>query len=144
MKYERRSSHTIYDHKYHLCWITKYRFQVLTAEVGNKLRDMVKQVCKEQGVEIICGHVRPEHIHLMLSIPPHLSVSKLVQYIKGRTGRRLLQEFEHLRKRYYGGHLWSRGFYSATSGNVTDEMIMEYVKNQDRDEEENDNFEVTN
>ena len=143
MKYERKSSHTIYDHKFHLCWITKYRFPVLTGDVGVKLRDMVKQVCKEQSVEIIQGHVRPEHVHLVASIPPHLAVSKLIQYIKGRTGRKLLQEFEHLRKRYYGGHLWSRGFYSATSGNITDQMIIDYVKTQDREAEDDDNFEVT-
>lgn len=144
MKYERKSSHTIYDHKYHLCWITKYRFQVLTKEVGIRLKEIVKQVCKEQSVEILQGHVRPEHVHMVVSIPPHLSISKLMQYIKGRTGRKLLQEFEHLRKRYYGGHLWTRGFYSATSGNITDEMIIDYVKNQDRDTEADDNFEVTN
>lgn len=144
MKYERKSSHTIYDHKYHLCWITKYRFQVLRGEVGVRLKEIIKQVCKEQSVEIIQGHVRPEHIHMVVSIPPHLAVSKLMQYIKGRTGRKLLQEFEQLRKRYYGGHLWTRGFYSATSGNITDEMILDYVKNQDRDEEADDNFEVTN
>lgn len=143
MKYERKSSHTIYDHKYHLCWLTKYRFKVLTGVVGYKVKDIIKQVCQEQGVEIIQGHVRPEHIHLVVSIPPHLSVSKLMQYIKGRSGRKLMLEFEHLRKRYYGGHLWSRGFYSATSGNITDQLIIDYVKHQDRDEEDDDNFEVS-
>lgn len=141
MKYERKTSHTIYDHKYHICWITKYRFKVLSGEIGYRLRELIKQVCKEHSVEIIQGNIRPEHVHLMVSIPPYISVSKLMQYIKGRTGRKLLQEFELLRKRYYGGHLWTRGFYSATSGNVTDEVILEYVKNQEF-EENNDNFNV--
>ncbi len=143
MKYERKSSHTIYDHKYHLCWITKYRFHVLTGDTGVRLKELIKQVYKEQSVEIIQGHIRPEHIHMLVSIPPHISVSKLMQYIKGRTGRKLMQEYEHLRKRYYGGHLWSRGFYSATSGNITDQMIMEYVKHQDRENETDDNFEIS-
>lgn len=143
MKYERKTTHTIYDHKYHLCWITKYRFQVLKASVGIRTRELIKQVCKEYDVEIIQGHVRPEHIHLVVSIPPHLSVSKLMQYIKGKTSRKLLQEFESLRKRYYGGHLWARGYYSATSGNITDETIIEYVRNQDREEEEDDKFFVS-
>ncbi len=66
-----------------------------------------------------------------------------MQYIKGRSGRKLSQEFEILRKRYYGGHLWARGFYSATSGHITDDVIIEYVKNQDRIKEENDRFEVS-
>jgi len=143
MKYERRSSHTIYDHKYHIVWITKYRFEVLTGEIGIRAKEIIKQVCKEHSVEIITGHVRPEHVHLVLSIPPHISISKLMQYIKGRSGRKLSQEFEILRKRYYGGHVWARGYYSVTSGHVTDEMIIEYVKNQDRIKEQDDNFKVS-
>ena len=145
MKYERKSAHTIYDHKYHLCWITKYRFKVLTHEIGIRTRDLIKQVCKENDTEIIRGNVRPEHIHLMVSIPPQLSVSKLMQYIKGKTARKLLQEYESLRKRYYGGHLWARGYYSATSGNITDEMLKDYIENQDKEDQqdENDKFIVS-
>ena len=140
MKYERKLSHTIYDHKYHLCWITKYRFQVFKGKIAHRAKDVIKQICKENDVEILQGHVKPEHIHLVVSVPPHLSISKLMQYIKGKSARKLLQEFEELRKRYYGGSLWARGYYSATSGNITDEMIIEYVKNQDRKDEEDDKF----
>ncbi len=144
MKYERKSSHTIYDHKYHICWITKYRYQVLKGQVAIRLRELIKQVCKQQSVEIIEGHVRPEHVHLFVSVPPHISISKLMQLVKGRTGRKMLQEFEELRKRYYGGHLWTRGFYSATSGNVTDETIQQYVHSQDKKEMKDDEtFQVT-
>ena len=143
MKYERKTSHVLYDHKQHVCWITKYRYKVLTGQVAHRIRDIVRQVCKEHGVEIIQGHVRPEHVHIVISVPPHISTSKLIQYIKGRSGRKLLQEFEHLRKRYYGGHLWTRGFYSATCGNVTTEQIINYVKNQDREEDDDDRFLVS-
>jgi putative transposase len=144
MKYERKSSHSIYDHKYHLCWVTKYRYKVLKRQTGIRLRELIRQVCKQQSVEIIEGHIRPEHVHLFVSIPPHISVSKLMQLIKGRTGRKMLQEFEQLRKRYYGGHLWTRGFYSATSGNITDETIQAYVRNQDKqDLKEDETFQVT-
>jgi putative transposase len=115
----------------------------LKGAVGERTREFIKQVCKEYDVEILQGHVRPEHIHIVVSVPPHLSISKLMQYIKRKTSRKLLQEFESLKKRYYGGHLWARGYYSATSGNITDEMIIEYVRNQDRDTEEEDNFQVT-
>ena len=143
MKYERRGTHTIYDHKYNLCWITKYRFPLLKGDVGIRLRELIKQVCKEHDVDILQGHIRPEHVHIVVSVPPHLSISKLMQYLKGKTARKLLQEFEILRKRYWGGHLWTTGYYSATSGNITDEMIIDYVRNQDRDEEEDDQFQVT-
>lgn len=143
MKYERKQSHSIYDHKYHLCWITKYRFKVLKNQVALRTRELLKQVCKESDVEIIQGHIRPEHIHLFVSVPPILSISKLLQYLKGKTARKLLLEFEGLRKQYYGGSLWARGYYSATSGNITDEMIIEYVKNQDQEEKEDENFQIT-
>jgi len=140
MKYERKTSHSIYDHKYHLCWITKYRFQVLKGEIALKARETIKKICQQHSIEIIAGHIRPEHVHLVASIPPNLSVSKAVQYIKGKSANQLLREFEQLKKRYYGGNLWGRGYYSATSGNITDQMIIEYVKNQDREEEEDDSF----
>jgi putative transposase len=143
MKYERKTSHSVYDHKYHICWITKYRYKVLTGEIGARTRELIKQICKEHGVEILQGHVRPEHVHMVVSIPPHLSVSKVMQYIKGKSGRKLLQEFELLKKRYWGGSLWARGYYSATTGNITDEIIIEYVRNQDRDTEEDDKFFVS-
>ena len=143
MKYERKQSHSIYDHKYHLCWITKYRFKVITDQVAIRTRELIKQVCQEHQVEIIKGHIRPEHIHLFVSVPPTLSISKLLQYLKGKSARKLLQEFETLRKQYYGGSLWARGYYSATSGNITDEMIIEYVKNQDRQEEQDETFLIT-
>jgi putative transposase len=142
MKYERKLAHTIYDHKHHLCWITKYRFPMLTGEIAGRAREIIKQICKENEVEILQGHIRPEHVHLVVSIPPHLAISKLVQYLKGKSARKLLQEFEILRKRYYGGNLWARGYYSATSGNVTDEMVIDYVRNQDK-EDEDDNFLVS-
>jgi putative transposase len=143
MKYERKLSHTTYDHKYHLCWITKYRFKVLTGNVAYRARDIIKQICREIGVEIIQGNVQPEHIHLVVSVPPYQSISKLMQHLKGKSARKLLQEHEILRKRYYGGSLWARGYYSVTSGNITDEMIIEYVKNQDREKEQDDNFIVS-
>ncbi len=143
MKYERKLSHCIYDNKQHFCWTTKYRYQVLKGAIGTRLRELIRQVCKEYDVEIMQGHVKPEHVHIVASRPPNLSESKLMQYIKGKTGRKLLQEFPELRKRYYGGHLWARGYYVATVGNVTDEMIIEYVKNQDKEKDEGDNFKVT-
>lgn len=144
MKYERKSSHTIFDHKQHICFVTKYRYQVLLGPVATRLRELVRQVCKEHNVEIIQGHVRPEHVHLVISRPPELSESTLMQYIKGKTARKLLQEFETLRKRYWGGHLWTRGYYSATSGNITDEMIIDYVRHQEREDEvDDDRFHIS-
>jgi putative transposase len=85
---------------------------------------------------------RRDHVHLLLSIPPSLSVSRAVQYLKGRSSHKLLTEFGILRKRYWGQHMWARGYWVASSGNVTDEVWMEYIKNQAAPEPD-DNFKVT-
>src|SRR5436853_7610184 len=82
------------------------------------------------------------HVHRLLSIPPSLSVSRAVQYLKGRSSHKLLSEFASLRKRYWGQHLWARGYWVASSGNVTDEVWAEYIKNQTPPEPDDD-FNVT-
>jgi putative transposase len=88
------------------------------------------------------GAVSPDHIHMLLSAPPHLVPAKLVQYIKGRSWRKLQEEFPELRKRYWGQHLWARGYFCATGGAVDEEMIKAYIENQKRDEGEQ-GFKIT-
>ncbi len=88
-------------------------------------------------------YVGSDHIHLLVSVPPHLSASKLVQYIKGNTSRKLQMEYKELNKQFWGQHLWARGYFVASSGNVTDEIIKAYIQNQDIQEKSNsDNFEI--
>ena len=95
-------------------------------------------------VEILAGHVGIDYIHMLVSVPPHLSASKLVQYIKGATSRKLQMEYKELNKQFWGQHLWSRGYFVASSGNVTDEIIKEYIQNQDLQEKtKTDNFEIS-
>ena len=144
MKNYRKTSHTVYDVKVHLVWITKYRKKVLTGEVAKRSREIIREVCKENEIEIIAGHISKEHVHMLLSIPPYISISKAVQYIKGRSLRKMLQEFNHLNKVFWGQHLWGRGYFVASSGNVTDEVIKEYIKTQGEAEEFNkdDNFNI--
>ena len=135
MQYYRKSSHNVYDCTYHIVWITKYRYPVLVGDIGVKARDLVRQICIENQTEIIRGVVGNNHVHIYASIPPYLSVSKLVQYLKGKTSRRIQQEFPELRKRYWGKHLWAVGYFVRTSGNVTDAMIKEYIdKHQHKDD----------
>lgn len=101
-------------------------------------------VCKENEVEIPAGHVSPEHIHLLVFVPPYLSASKLVQYIKGYTSRKLLMEYKDLNRQYWGQHLWARGYFVATAGNITDETIKQYIGNEDMEENQrSDNFTST-
>lgn len=126
----RKSSHATYDLKYHLVWITKYRKKVLTGEVGRRVRDLISQTCLQQDVEIISGAVRPDHVHLLVSVPPHISASELVKRLKGRSSRRILAEYTEMKRMFWGRHFWARGYFAVSSGNVTDEVIKQYIESQ--------------
>ena len=140
MQNYRKTSHTTYDCKYHIVWITKYRKKVLSDQVGIRVRELVIEVCKRNNVEILRGHVSRDHVHLFVSVPPHLAVSKLVQYLKGKSSYKLMQENKQLSKLFWGRHVWARGYFVSTSGNITDEVILEYIKNQDDNEGSNEEF----
>lgn len=127
----RKGSHTVYDLKIHVVWITKYRKAVLRGEIGVRLREIIRQTCESQEVYIVKGHIASDHIHLLLSMPPQISVSDLVQRLKGRSSRLMMEEFGELKRQFWGRHLWARGYFVASSGNVTDEVIAEYIEMQD-------------
>nr|WP_010925632.1 IS200/IS605 family transposase [Microscilla sp. PRE1]AAK62840.1 MS118, putative transposase [Microscilla sp. PRE1] len=139
MQNYRKGSHTLFDLKYHLVWITKYRKQVLVGSVAERSRELIREICKANDVEIVKGHVSKDHIHLFVSVPPKLSVSKLMQYLKGKTSHKMLFEFKHLQRQFWGKHIWTRGYFAVS--NVTDEVIMQYIENQDV-EQKDDNFEI--
>ena len=142
LKNYRKSAHCTYDIKYHLVWITKYRKLVITGQIAIRTRKLIRMICQSNEVEILTGHVGSDYIHMLVSVPPHLSASKLVQYIKGNTSRKLQMEHKELDKQFWDQHLRARGYFLASSVNVTDEIIKEYIKNQDLQERSNsDNFE---
>ena len=134
MENYRTGSHSRFDLKYHIVWVTKYRKRVLTGPVGYRVRDLIIEICKRNEVEILQGHVSSDHVHLFVSSPPNLSVSKLVQYLKGKTSRKLMMEFRPIQKQFWGRHVWARGYFAASSGNVTDEVVQEYIRLQDSHE----------
>jgi putative transposase len=125
-------------------WITKYRKPVLCGKIAERTRELIRLTCQQNEVEILAGHVSKDHVHMLVSVPPHLSASKLVQYIKGYSSRKLQMEYKELNKQFWGRHLWARGYFVESSGNVTDEVIAEYIKNQDIEENmKSDNFRIT-
>ena len=130
MENYRRSSHSVYDLKYHLVWITKYRKPVMRGEVAERVRDLIRELCKAKEVEIIRGHISHDHVHLFVSVPPHLSISKLVQHLKGKTSHKMMLEYKSLNRQFWGRHIWARGYFAASSGNVTDEVIIKYIEAQ--------------
>jgi len=138
MEHYRQSSHTVYDIKYHLVWITKYRKPVLRGEIAERVRDLIREICKAKDIEILKGHVSRDHVHVFLSVAPHLSVSQVVQSLKGKTSRKLMMEYKSLSRAFWGRHIWARGYFVASSGNVTDEVIMKYIEEQGQEPPDGD------
>ena len=129
----RTGSHSIYDIQYHFVWVTKYRYHVLHGEIAERTRDLIRQICQSRDINILKGHVSKDHIHLHVSCPPTLSPAKVVQYLKGSSSRKLQDEFPKLKKRYWGQHLWARGYFCATVGTVTEDQIKEYIDKHSQD-----------
>jgi len=140
MKY-RRSSHTKFKLEYHFVWVTKYRYKVLTGDVGLRVRELVRQSCEHLEIEILRGVISKDHVHLLVSAPPNISPSDIMKRVKGRSSTKLFQEFPRLKKRYWGQHFWARGFFCVTAGELTKEMINEYLEHHFERKTE-DNFDV--
>ena len=126
----RKISHVQYDIEYHIVWTTKYRYKVLNGKVAERLRELIRQGCESKGITIIQGSIGKEHVHILISCTPSISVSEITRYLKGRSSRLLQEEFKSLKQRYWGQHLWAPGYFCRTVGTVTEEMIKEYIKNQ--------------
>ena len=138
MQNYRKTSHSTYDCKYHIVWITKYRKKIMSGLIAERVRELLRQICKENDVEIIKGHISKNHVHMLVSVPPHLAISKLVQYLKGKSSYKMKQENKQISKMFWGRHMWGRGYFVATSGNVTDEVIIEYIENQEIESKDED------
>jgi putative transposase len=132
----RHGSHTVFQIHLHLVWVTKYRKPILKGEVGTRVRELIRQICREEEAEILKGYVSKDHVHLMVSIPPQVTISRLVQRMKGKSSHSILNEFTHLRKMFWGRHVWARGYFCCSSGNVTDEAVKEYIANQINENDE--------
>ena len=124
----RKGSHTVYNIQYHFVWVTKYRYHVLEGEVKLRVREIIRQICQQHDLLIEQGHVSKDHVHILVSAPTHMSASQIMQKIKGRSSRVLQQEFPHLKKRYWGQHIWARGYFCTTVGQITDQMIRDYIE----------------
>ena len=123
MRLYKLGAHTKTDLKVHLIWIPKYRKKVLLGPVSMRTRDILRQIALEHEIDIISGKVSSDHIHMFISYHPTQNISKIVQWFKGISSHMLLSEFPHLKKQFWGRHLWARGYLAISSGNITDEMI---------------------
>jgi putative transposase len=137
----RNGPHTKYKIEYHFVWITKYRYQVLKDEIAQRARELIRQTCTMLEIEIIRGVVSKDHIHILVSAPPTISPSEIMRRIKGRTSTKLFAEFPYVKKRYWGRHFWARGYFCVTAGELTKNMISQYLEHH-FEARENPDFEI--
>jgi putative transposase len=138
---QRSNGHTVSELTVHIVWSTKYRYSVLEGDIQKRCRELIIQICESEDVLILKGVVSKDHIHIHVNYRPSLSLSELVRRLKGRTSRKLQQEFPRLRKKYWGRHFWAIGFGCWSSGNITDEMVNEYLEHHRKpNDQDSSNF----
>ena len=131
----KKLAHSLYECKYHIVFCPKYRYKILEAEVSSYVTERIYQLCSQKdGVEVMEVNVQSDHVHLILSIAPKHAVSDVMGFLKGKLALGMFDHFPELRKRYWGRHVWSRGYCVTTVG-LDEESIRQYVKWQDRKEE---------
>jgi len=137
----RRGSHTVSRLSAHIVFVTKYRKKVLQGDIQKRCRDIVKQVCDSEDVTILKGAVSKDHVHILVEYRPSLSISEFVKRVKGRSSRLLQQEFPTLRKEYWGRHFWAIGYGVWSTGNITEELVKEYLEHhKDQSNYDENNF----
>ena len=140
MDHLRKGTHSVHELHVHVVWSTKYRYKVLNGDIQVRCRDLIRQCCDSLDVRILKGVVSKDHVHLHLSYPPKLSISEMIKRIKSRSARMLLDEFSELKKRYWGQHLWGIGYGAWSTGNMTDEMIEQYLEHHKEGPNSDQNF----
>jgi putative transposase len=128
MRRYRKGSHSTHDLKVHLVWCTKYRHKALQQDVACRIRDLLRQICEANDIQIVKGHVSKDHIHLYVSYPPKLSVSEMIKRLKGRSSKMIQVGFPELGAKFWGRHFWGIGYAAFSSGTVTDQTIREYLE----------------
>jgi len=130
-------AHVKWEYKYHIVIVPKYRRKVLFGQIRQCIGEIIRQLCRQKQVELIEGHAMPDHIHLVLSVPPKYSIAMFIGYLKGKSAIQLHRQLQGVKKGFTGKHFWFRGYCVSTVG-LGEEMIREYVRNQnelDRQEE---------
>jgi putative transposase len=140
MSKQRTNGHTVSRLTVHIVWSTKYRFKVLEGDLQKRCRKLLIQTCDSEDVTILKGVVSRDHVHMHIEYRPSQNVSELVKKMKGRTSRKLQQEFPKLKKKYWGRHFWAIGFGCWSTGNITDKMVDDYLEHHRKSTNDSDNF----
>ncbi len=137
----RSGSHTKYRIEYHSVRVTKYRYHILRGDPAERVRDPVRRTCGYFEIQILRGAVSKDHVHILVPAPPNISPSEIMRQVKGRTSRKVSEEFPHVKKRYRGRHFWARGYFCVTAGELTRAMTDEYSAHH-FERNPNDGFEL--
>ena len=130
-------AHTMWNCKYHVVFASKYRRKVFYEEKRLAIRDILRQLCAWKGVEILEGEICPDHVHLLLSIPPKMSISYFIGYLKGKSSLMIFQKYGNMKFAYRNREFWCKGYYVDTVGKNT-KAIKEYIANQLKRDKESD------
>jgi len=128
-----KSSHAVYRCEYHFVWVPKYRYHVLVKEIKPRLKEMLVELCNWLDITIIEGAICSDHVHMYLSIPPKYSPAHIMKILKGKSAEYLRRDFPELGKKYWGLHIWARGYFVSTVG-IDSVTIQKYVKEQVEDQ----------
>ena len=124
-------AHTKWMCKYHIVFTPKYRRKAIYGELRKDIRENIRKLCKYKGVEIIEGHMMKDHVHLLVSIPPKMSVSSFMGYLKGKSALMIFDEHANLKYKYGNRHFWAEGYYVSTVG-LNEATIKKYIAEQDK------------
>ena len=136
-----KSSHVVYQCKYHFVWVPKYRYRIFDQKLREELQGIIEQLCNWKGFVMIEGSIQSDHVHLFLSVPPKYSPSQVMKVLKGKSAERMMRKHEELRKRYWGQHMWARGYFVSTVG-IDEETIKKYIAEQEEEENKEEQLRI--
>ena len=130
---EQSLSHTKWDCKYHVIWIPKYRKKSIFGDLRKYLGEIFRELAKQKDCTVIEGHLMPDHVHILLSIPPKYSVAQIVGFIKGKSAIQIARNFQGRKKNFVGQNFWARGYYVSTVGKDED-AVRAYIQHQEKED----------
>jgi putative transposase len=141
----RKLTHTIFRCDYHVVFVPKYRYRILTGAIAEQVTRDIRAICSWRDVEVLELSVQPDHVHLVCSIPPKLAISSFLGLLKGKLAIKIMKSHPSLRKLYWGNHFWARGYFVTTVG-VDEELVRRYVRYQEekekQEEQQRKNFDL--
>ena len=123
-------SHTRWNCKYHIVFAPKYRRKVFYGEKRREIGAILRTLCNWKNIRIIEAEVCPDHVHMLVEIPPKVAISSFMGYLKGKSSLMIFDRHANLKYKYGNRHFWARGYYVETIGNITDEAVQKYIKEQ--------------